>query len=300
MATAAALCFVARLPTTRVRCHTAVLAPVMMGTAATSALTLGPLLGSGTYGVVREAQWWSHGRLLDVVAKSARVSNPDDAAMAAEYLNVEALVHEALEAKRQEDAVAMQAFCRFLGRVVAEGDVWLLWERLPGCDVSSRPLTLAQINQETGPTAGRDTIDDATRHLSLASFGLSPRVVLRQTLRAAHELHDRGFVHRDIKTANLLLSDNSLYLIDLGSCAQMAGCNLLDGWLGKCAGYDASRSPCSPLFAPPERFVDPQHPFAFDVFSIGLVFLRLCWPSLLATDAQVAPAAVSDRALCLP
>ena len=69
---------------------------------------------------------------------------------------------------------------------------------------------------------------------------------------------------------------------------QMAGCTLLDGILGRCAGYDASRSPCSPLFAPPERFVDAGHPFAFDVFSAGMLFLRLAWPSLLATDEQAA------------
>ena len=36
----------------------------------------------------------------------------------------------------------------------------------------------------------------------------------------------------------------------------------------------------SPLFAAPEQFVEPAAPFAFDVYSLGLCFLRLAWPSL--------------------
>ena len=50
------------------------------------------------------------------------------------------------------------------------------------------------------------------------------------------------------------------------------------------------RSKCvsvSPLYAPPEQFVDPEHPWAFDVFSIGLCVLRLGL-RCLTTDEQLA------------
>ena len=47
-----------------------------------------------------------------------------------------------------------------------------------------------------------------------------------------------------------------------------------------CIGYDASASPCTPLFAPPERFIDLEHPWAFDVWSAAVTFLRLCWPAV--------------------
>ena len=53
------------------------------------------------------------------------------------------------------------------------------------------------------------------------------------------------------------------------------GCTVLDNVLGRCTSIDPNASPVSPLYAPPEQFVDPEHPWAFDVFSIGLCVLRL-------------------------
>ena len=43
----------------------------------------------------------------------------------------------------------------------------------------------------------------------------------------------------------------------------------------------------SPLFAAPEQFVEPAAPFAFDVYSLGLCFLRLAWPSLQEEAALI-------------
>ena len=48
-------------------------------------------------------------------------------------------------------------------------------------------------------------------------------------------------------------------------------------------GYQSANHPLSlrsPLFAAPEQFVEPAAPFAFDVYSLGLCFLRLAWPAL--------------------
>ena len=47
--------------------------------------------------------------------------------------------------------------------------------------------------------------------------------------------------------------------------------------------YQSANHPLSlrsPLFAAPEQFVEPAAPFAFDVYSLGLCFLRLAWPAL--------------------
>ncbi|KAL1495982.1 hypothetical protein AB1Y20_014622 [Prymnesium parvum] len=255
-------------------------------------LTLGQELASGNYGAVYEAQWSEGGSSTAAVAKCARAADGSQAALARAYLEVEAAVYESLERSRARGLLP-QGFTRYFGRASAASTEWLVWERVERCGGVRRPLSLAELNHETGPEAGRDAVDEAVRPLHLATFGLSAHRVLCETLRMTHALHEEGFVHRDIKTANLLVSaprgsaDASLYLIDMGSCAQMGGCTLLDGWMGKCAGYDASHSPCSPLFAPPEQFIDPQHPFAFDVYSIAITFLRLSWPSLLRTDAQL-------------
>ena len=43
--------------------------------------------------------------------------------------------------------------------------------------------------------------------------------VLNNSLSHLHHLHSRGFVHRDVKLDNFMVSDQSLYLLDLGIAA---------------------------------------------------------------------------------
>ena len=110
--------------------------------------------------------------------------------------------------------------------------------------------------------------------------------MLRSLLQRAESLHRLGYVHRDFKPENVLLDGSAsepagvVQLIDMGSCALVEGCGIVDSLLGRCTGYDARYSPCSPLYAPPEQFVDSGTPFGFDVYSIGICFLQLCWSGL--------------------
>ena len=115
-------------------------------------LVLGDEIGSGTYGRVHEAEWTiaRDGRSIDVVAKCARPNDPADESLADNYLNVESIVHEALEERRAIAPERLGCFCRYLGRAEAEGTSWLLWERLPGGALWPRAVTLAELNHETG------------------------------------------------------------------------------------------------------------------------------------------------------
>lgn len=190
-----------------------------------SQLILGKEIGSGTYGAVYEAQWQQDGTVIDAVAKVARPRTDSDAVLAKQYLDIEAVVYDSLEERRKGRA-DLDGFCKYVGRTELDGEEWLLWERLPGCGELPRAITLAELNHETGEEAGRETVDEPIWSLSLSSFGLTSRDVLREVLRLTGKLHETGFVHRDIKTANLLLSASepastpSIYLIDMGSCAK--------------------------------------------------------------------------------
>jgi serine/threonine protein kinase len=76
-------------------------------------------------------------------------------------------------------------------------------------------------------------------------------------------------LNRDIKPANLLVDTDSksIRLIDFGSAADMKS-------FFNRAGYDAHQSPCSPFYCAPELFLDESAPYAFDVYSIGIIWLR--------------------------
>ena len=90
-------------------------------------------------------------------------------------------------------------------------------------------------------------------------------LLLRQAALALAELHRRGFVHCDVKPANLLLHARSnLVLADFGSARQVGASAAATGAvLG------------TPCYAAPELTQgDPAQPAA-DVYSLGVVFYEM-------------------------
>lgn len=82
----------------------------------------------------------------------------------------------------------------------------------------------------------------------------------------------RGDPHRDIKPENFLVCSGKLLLIYFGSAAAMG--------MQERVGYDYSKSPCDPRYAPPEQFIDEVEWAKYDVYTVGLILVRILFPPL--------------------
>lgn len=111
--------------------------------------------------------------------------------------------------------------------------------------------------------------------------GLSVQAVLdivRQLLLALETIHGAGIVHRDIKTANILLSqrDEGSFLAKLTDFG-IARAALEDDTVTRLTALDA-QGPGTPLYMAPER-IDPQSfgPIgpASDVYAVGVILYEL-------------------------
>ncbi|KIY52303.1 kinase-like protein [Fistulina hepatica ATCC 64428] len=91
------------------------------------------------------------------------------------------------------------------------------------------------------------------------------RCILSQALQGLNYLHINGFIHRDIKAANLLIDDDGTVLL---------------GDLGVAANLDESSSPRksfvgTPCWMAPELIQGQQYDAAADIWSFGITALEL-------------------------
>lgn len=97
------------------------------------------------------------------------------------------------------------------------------------------------------------------------------RKYTRQLLEAVNILHENGIVHRDIKSANILLtSDGTLKLGDFGCCMKLKNQTTMAGELSAFVG--------TPAYMAPEIFTRNNvegHGRAADIWSIGCVVLEM-------------------------
>jgi len=100
------------------------------------------------------------------------------------------------------------------------------------------------------------------------------RNVLGQMLIALIQVQEKGIVHRDVKPSNALVVPNDpqhqIKIIDFGSSCD------LDDPLKRGLG-DAT---CDLMYAPPEQKIQLQNPGKFDAFSVGMIGIRVLFPSL--------------------
>lgn len=194
---------------------------------------LGKLLGAGTFGKVYKALNFHTGGLFAVkklVLDGA--SQPQIVALQREVRMLQKLKHENI--------------VRYLGTDRYKRVLCIYLEYVPGGSVSS-------ILEEFGP--------------------LSEDVIMRYTgqiLRGVHYLHTRKIVHRDIKGANVLISDSGrVRLVDFGCSKQLAGLrtNSLDESLRALRG--------SIYYMAPEVIRQTGHSFAADIWSIGATVVEM-------------------------
>lgn len=87
--------------------------------------------------------------------------------------------------------------------------------------------------------------------------------IAREILRALKYLHSLGFVHRDLKSANVMMSmDGDIKLIDFGLC-----CDMKDGPRKQILG--------SPFWIPPEMIKGKNHSYPADIWSFAVCIIEM-------------------------
>lgn len=93
--------------------------------------------------------------------------------------------------------------------------------------------------------------------------------VMRELLLACQQMHSLGVYHRDIKPENILVTGGAspLKLIDFGSACDIN------------SGAGLNQVSLDPIYAPPEKRMQPNQPSKFDIYSVAMTGMRCLLPS---------------------
>ncbi|EFJ20614.1 hypothetical protein SELMODRAFT_108899 [Selaginella moellendorffii] len=184
----------------------------------------------------------------------------------------------------------------FLGSFVAdstrgqfvEGGKWLVWKYEGDSTLADFMKDRRFPENLAEPLLGRSREKDPLKRKALTI-----RKILREILVALKKMHATGIVHRDVKPANLVVTNKAkLKFIDFGAATDLR--------VGK--NYVPERGMLDPDYCPPELFVMPEEtprpppapiaallspilwqlnsPDLFDMYSVGIIFLQMASPNL--------------------
>ncbi|XP_006655552.2 serine/threonine-protein kinase STN7, chloroplastic [Oryza brachyantha] len=250
---------------------------------------LGKKLGEGAFGVVYKAS----------VADPKAAEKQGDVVVkkATEYGAVEIWMNERV---RRACASSCADFIYGFRESKAKGkgadEYWLIW-RYEGEDTL---FDLMQSKEFPYNVETKILGDVQNLPKGVARENKIIQTVMRQLLFAVDGLHSTGIVHRDIKPQNVIFSEGSrtFKIIDLGAAADLrVGINyipsefLLDPRYAAPEQYIMSTQTPSAPSAPVATALSPvlwqlNLPDRFDIYSLGLIFLQMAFPSL-RTDSSL-------------
>ena len=259
----------------------------------TSNISILEPIGNGTFGGV----YYAYDNKLNksLIAKCARSAIEDDSDEAQQkadsYLEIEAYVNSKL-CPLTDDTNDIQQQCNqhiapYLGEYVVNNTTYLLWEESGTytledyIEMDNGWVQLAHDLDLISDTTIEDDESESEKkellHNKLAAE------LLRQILEGIAYCHSNAIVHRDIKPANILVDSktHSLQLIDFGS----ACCMDSSSWYNQQkVGYKGeNKGVRSILYCPPEEFVNEEYPYAFDLYSAAITWIR----TVLSEDGDV-------------
>lgn len=88
--------------------------------------------------------------------------------------------------------------------------------------------------------------------------------ILYQLTQGLCHIHSKGYLHRDIKTANILLKDGIPKIADFGFAIQVENAQ---GRLPYNVG--------SPLYMSPEAYTKSEYSYKSDVWGLGVIFYEM-------------------------
>lgn len=247
---------------------------------------LGKKLGEGAFGVVYKGS----------LAKSSS-KKKDDLVLkkATEYGAVEIWMNERVRrACGNSCADFIYGFLESSSK--KEGEYWLIW-RFEG-ETTLANLLLSREFPYNVETMILGEVQDLPKGLERENRII--QTIMRQLLFALDGLHSTGIVHRDIKPQNIIFSegDRTFKIIDLGAAADLrVGINyipkefLLDPRYAAPEQYIMSTQTPSAPSAPVATALSPvlwqmNLPDRFDIYSVGLIFLQMAFPSF-RTDSNL-------------
>ena len=167
-------------------------------------------------------------------------------------------------------------FSRFETYFADENDYWLVF-RDEG--ISLNNLLYASINKDMNPVLQPSQF---WRRMRTTPLGKSTmKGILHQLIKGIASLHSHRILHRDIKPSNVLVNTETLPRLVIADFSSSVSTEAVERGLYDPLGPTVMEE--TPEYSPPEVLLteqnripyDAQHPYSYDAWSVGVVFLEL-------------------------